>query len=195
MPHPFQQVHPDNYFWVVDGKTVKSLHELQQAFKSMDAGTYDYHQSRNDFHSWVKQAHNDPQLARLVREAKNQSHAAEVVGGWIKGFLADNQPARKRSVHVAGRVIKPKVKLPEPTVMQPLWAKGKYQFLFAVGAFAAVVFLFSVGSYAQGFTGASVAHTGTESITFLALGGIIAILVILVIALHAIHNRKYHRRK
>ena len=196
--HPFEQVHPDNYLWVVDGRTVKNLHELHQAFKSMDAGTYQYHNSRNDFHSWVKETHKDPQLARLVQEAKNPSHAAEVVSVWIKKFF-EERPARSKIVHTAGRRLQPKVKLPQPTVMEPVWAKGKYQLLFALGAFALIVFVFSVGSHAQSISGrslsgASVAHTGTESITFLALGGIVAILILLVIALHAVRHKLDKKR-
>ena len=68
-------------FYVINGMTLRSLYELKDALASMSDDTYAHHvnDERNDFSSWVKEVHNDEELANALLNTTNRKDALDMV--------------------------------------------------------------------------------------------------------------------
>jgi hypothetical protein len=73
---------PQEYvFWCCDGRILKNLRELRDAFAVMSEDTFTYHvnAAKNDFHNWVKDIIKDDTLAADLLKAASTRTAVRVV--------------------------------------------------------------------------------------------------------------------
>lgn len=73
---------PQEYvFWCCDGRILKNLRELRDAFAVMSEDTFAYHANavKNDFHNWVKDIVRDETLAGDLLKVANTRTAVKVV--------------------------------------------------------------------------------------------------------------------
>jgi len=73
---------PSEYvFHCSDGRTLKSMQELEDALNSMADDTFSYHSNgeRSDFGNWVRDIINDQKLARDLSKASSRGQAAKSV--------------------------------------------------------------------------------------------------------------------
>jgi hypothetical protein len=102
---------PHEYaFWCCDGRILKNLRELRDAFAVMNDGTFTYHvnDAKNDFHSWVKDIVKDDTLAAELLTAGSPMTAVRVVTDRI-AFLSARpasapvkKPASSDNTHQEG---------------------------------------------------------------------------------------------
>lgn len=61
----------DQYFYTSNGVVIRSLSELKQTLKSLDAETFSHHVSsdKNDFYNWVKSCLKDSEAASRIKSA------------------------------------------------------------------------------------------------------------------------------
>jgi hypothetical protein len=91
---------PQEYvFWCCDGRVLKNLRELCDAFGAMSEETFAYHvnAAKNDFHNWVKDIIKDDALASDLLKAANTTTAVRIVTDRID-FLTSKPaaaPAKK----------------------------------------------------------------------------------------------------
>lgn len=57
---------PSRYFYVCDGRVLKSLKDLKEALKDMPDDIYNYHASRDDFAKWVEGVLRKKTLAKKI---------------------------------------------------------------------------------------------------------------------------------
>ncbi|MBN2518028.1 MAG: hypothetical protein JXB14_04230 [Candidatus Altiarchaeota archaeon] len=67
------------YFYICDGKVLKSLGDLKKALASMPDDVYNYHASRDDFAKWVAGVLNKKALAKKISGA-NKQQALQALG-------------------------------------------------------------------------------------------------------------------
>lgn len=79
-------VHPDHYFWLADGRILKNLKELHQTLQTMDESIFRHHvnDEKNDFHNWVRDVHQDEALARDLFTARGKEETISALGRRIK---------------------------------------------------------------------------------------------------------------
>lgn len=73
---------PEQYvFWCNDGRIIRSLRELKDAFESMSDETYCYHanKEKSDFGKWVKDIIGDEKLARDLSKSSDKRQAYDYV--------------------------------------------------------------------------------------------------------------------
>jgi HD superfamily phosphohydrolase len=63
---------PDKYFWLHDGRALKSLKELSDSLENMPGDVFSHHvtKERNDFSNWIKDVIGDKDLAQRVYSLK-----------------------------------------------------------------------------------------------------------------------------
>ncbi|RMF05538.1 hypothetical protein D6764_04520 [Candidatus Woesearchaeota archaeon] len=85
-----QEVHPDNYFWLPDGRPVKSLPELLEELSSMDDATFRQHVSegKNDFAEWVRHVIGNEALASKIASLSTKQDITEAVREAVTGGKA-----------------------------------------------------------------------------------------------------------
>jgi len=68
----------DRQFFVNNGMMLRTLYELRDALMNMSDDTFTYHanEQKNDFSMWVKDIHQDYDLAINLLSAKNKNDAA-----------------------------------------------------------------------------------------------------------------------
>ena len=66
------RIKPENYFFLHNGKILKSLTELTQELKQMDQETFGWHvnQEKNDFYNWVRDILKDAGLAGKIENER-----------------------------------------------------------------------------------------------------------------------------
>lgn len=71
----------ENVFWLHDGRVLKNMEDLREAFNTMSDETYNYHVTaeKNDFYNWVKDVIGDTTLANNLLKARNRAEAARYV--------------------------------------------------------------------------------------------------------------------
>jgi hypothetical protein len=64
-------------FVVNNGMMLRTLYELRDAFMNMSEETFYHHvnETKNDFHNWIKDVHQDEHLATDMLKAKNKNEA------------------------------------------------------------------------------------------------------------------------
>ena len=83
------EVPQDKQFWCRDGRTLKSLPELEAALKQMSEETFLYHanETKNDFSNWVRDVMGDETLSIELRQSSTPIQAARIVSNrisWLK---------------------------------------------------------------------------------------------------------------
>ena len=78
-----------NEFWLADGTSLKNLKELALALQDMDETTFRRHvnQHKNDFHSWVRDVHQDRKLAGTLLKIQKKEHAFNAVQKRVQELL------------------------------------------------------------------------------------------------------------
>ena len=87
----FSSVSNDRSFKACDGRSIDSVWSLAEHLKVMHPDSYAYHanDSKNDFASWLRDVHNNHDLADRLLSAKGKDHAAKIVSNHIVGALHD----------------------------------------------------------------------------------------------------------
>jgi predicted transcriptional regulator len=69
-----KSIKPEYYFLMIDGSTLKSLHELADALHHMSDDVFYYHvtSERNDFSSWVRDVFSEKNLAEELALVRNK---------------------------------------------------------------------------------------------------------------------------
>lgn len=199
----------EDYFWLADGKTLKNLHDLHNAFQTMDEDTFQHHvnEQKNDFHHWVKDSHNDKKLADDLLTIVGKDNATLIVRQRIKEILQKEKiktvptPDRRNNKRKKISSAVPKAKILSKTQESKDQTKEKKAFhkshkghvLMALGA-TLLLFVFFVGTTSQvaHITGSTVGTPDPE-MQFIGLWGIIAIIALLLFALHGV--REHHDKK
>ena len=75
-------------FWSSDGSVFKNYAELSAGLRKMHKDTFSHHcnESKNDFHSWVKNVFGDVRLARQMKAAKSKTQLQRIVSSRIKSL-------------------------------------------------------------------------------------------------------------
>ena len=177
-----KDVKEDHHFNLLSGKTLKNLHELHDELEVMEDNVYGHHVSanNNDFHNWVRDIHQDAELANTLKKVKHRKEALLAVKNRIK--------------EVESMVIKTK-RIPPPQ-KRIISSTPRYERIFdnahklqAVAGIIAVLMLVAfvgIGLKASSITGAAVGASATP-LTF--FGGILGIFTLLVIALYVIKEK------
>ncbi len=72
-----EEVEPDFYFNLVDGRIIKSVPELLDALKNMEEWVYKHHvnSQKNDFSNWIRDVYKDKKLATTLKKSKRKNTA------------------------------------------------------------------------------------------------------------------------
>jgi len=75
------KVGPEDYFWLSNGKSVKSLSELAAVLRKLDKKTIQHHvtSDRNDFVNWIRDVYKDRNLAERVMKAKTKVQMSNAI--------------------------------------------------------------------------------------------------------------------
>ncbi|MAG73238.1 hypothetical protein CL620_02910 [archaeon] len=197
-------VKEDHHFILVSGKKLKNIKELHDSLEKMDNDTFKHHVNnhRNDFHSWVNDIHQDAILAKQLKRAKSKKQVAKVIAARIndvmhiskvakrlqkssKSNVKHTPPPQKHLVKSTSHLVKEiKTHLPKSFLNSHF-----PQILLVVSAFAFLFTLVGITSYASTIT-AAVVGTGTGEIQFLGMGGMFAIIFLLVVALYTVKHKQ-----
>jgi len=76
---------PEEYFWLVEGGGLNSLHALADALEQMSGEQFAYHTQRdgNDFARWIGGVFSDEELARIIARQKTQAKTAEALRKYL----------------------------------------------------------------------------------------------------------------
>lgn len=82
-------VAPEYVFWCCDGRILRNMGDLRDAFATMTEETFAYHVNavKNDFHNWVRDVLNDSVLADDLLKAADIKTACKIVSARI-AFLS-----------------------------------------------------------------------------------------------------------
>ena len=75
------RVSKEHVFRCCDGRSLKNMEELENAFNTMADETFSYHSNgeKSDFSNWVRDVIKDEKLARDLSKAGSRSQAAKSV--------------------------------------------------------------------------------------------------------------------
>jgi hypothetical protein len=67
------EIQPEQYFWLKDGRALKSISELSKALKKMPKDIFLHHvnQEKNDFSSWISGVFGNLGLAEKIKDLKD----------------------------------------------------------------------------------------------------------------------------
>ncbi len=76
-----QILKPNQYFYLSNGKTIKSIDELKKALKTMDEGTFYNHvnEYKSDFAAWAYHVFKDIKLAKKIGMIKNKQELIKAI--------------------------------------------------------------------------------------------------------------------
>jgi len=82
------EVSEAKHFVTKDGSRLKSINDLKEKAKDMSQETFGHHvnDDKNDFHKWVKDVHEDHQLASDIEHVKSAQELHDKVSNRV-GFL------------------------------------------------------------------------------------------------------------
>lgn len=88
------EIKPEQYFWLRDGNSIKSIEELPQSLENMPQDIFAHHvnESKNDFANWVKEVFSDQELAEMILAAKNSIEMKHKV----TAFLSNKQKKQEQ---------------------------------------------------------------------------------------------------
>jgi hypothetical protein len=72
---------PEQRFWLHNGMIVENLHQLAEAFDTIDDKTFDHHlnEDKNDFYNWIRYALHDKELADDFITVKTKEEARAII--------------------------------------------------------------------------------------------------------------------
>lgn len=75
------KITPDKFFYLNDGRILKSLKELTVALENMRQETFDHHvrKDKNDFTAWANGVFKEVSLANDLKEAKTAKVAQKIL--------------------------------------------------------------------------------------------------------------------
>ena len=75
------QIAPENFFYLSNGKVLRSIAELEEALKYMPEDVFIHHVTaeKNDFADWVESVFCDAGLAKGMRQAKGRQELIEAM--------------------------------------------------------------------------------------------------------------------
>ena len=103
-PRLLRNVRTFDYFYLIDGESIKNIYELHNKVKTMDQISYMYHAANKDFHNWVKEVHEDTKLAKQLLNALDQKKAASVIKRRIDEVARSRIP-KKKSIKVLKNMV------------------------------------------------------------------------------------------
>jgi transcription-repair coupling factor (superfamily II helicase) len=70
-----EEVKPNLYFNLADGRIIKSVPELLDALKNMEDWVFKHHvnSKKNDFSNWVRDVYKDKKLAIAIKKSKRKN--------------------------------------------------------------------------------------------------------------------------
>jgi len=73
----FSQAPEEKVFYLKDGRKIKNLLELTEAFESMTEDVFRHHvnEMRNDFSTWVNDVFEDKDLAKDIQDIRDKTDA------------------------------------------------------------------------------------------------------------------------
>ena len=76
-----EEIIPEKYFYLADGKVLKNVSELTDELKKMDDLVYNHHVSiiRNDFANWIRDVYLELELAEVITKAKNKKEMQKIL--------------------------------------------------------------------------------------------------------------------
>ena len=176
-PRLLQNVRSYDYFYLIDGASIKNIYELQKKVKGMDEISYKYHAKKNDFHNWVKEVHEDKKLAKQLLNALDQKKAASAIKRRIDEVAKSRIPRKK------------------PLKLLKNMVTGSHTRTKVTAGLIGMVLLLSfigITSKASKITGAATATiTSGQSgeVAVLGFAGVMAIIGLLFLALHTIKQK------
>lgn len=90
-------VKEEYYFWLKEGAALRNLQDLQEALKRMAEDTFQHHvnETKNDFHNWVRDVHQDEKLAQELQKAATPTQALEAIQRRVQELQA---PVLKKEI-------------------------------------------------------------------------------------------------
>ena len=75
-----------NYFYLNNGKKLKSIAELIESLKNMDQGLFSFHvnEQHNDFASWIRDVFGEKELARRISQARYPANMLKSIEKYIQ---------------------------------------------------------------------------------------------------------------
>jgi transketolase len=82
----FLELHPELYFRLHGGGTIKSIPGLHKALITMNNETFSHHcnEHKNDFSAWVREVFKEPALAKNLEKTRTRLGMALALTRWIK---------------------------------------------------------------------------------------------------------------
>lgn len=79
------QIHPESYFKLHGGGTIKSIPGLKKALLEMNNETFSHHcnEHKNDFSIWVEDVFKEPTLAHQIEKTKTRVGMALTITRWL----------------------------------------------------------------------------------------------------------------
>lgn len=76
---------PEQYFWLANGRPVKSLGELSAVLAGIPQSVYDHHVNadKNDFSSWISGVFKGEKLASEIKEAKTPKEMKTILDNFL----------------------------------------------------------------------------------------------------------------
>ena len=188
-------VHPDHKFWVVDGTTLKNMHELLSALENMAEETFSYHvnEQKNDFHNWVRDVHKDKKLAGILSKVVDKEAAASAIKRRIEEIQGPKREIKnplQNKIKNSRKTARENKAVDENPFPKPVAKRSvdhrKYQIIVTTIAAVFIISLMGISSQAVEITGAVIGGPQVQEVQFLGLGGVFAVVVLLFAALHAI---------
>lgn len=111
------EVNSDEYFYLSDGRAIKSLKQLSSMLSSMHNDVFSYHvnESKNDFANWIEHVIMDDTLANRIRHVSDKDKMHRIINEYIR---EESRPKPEpRPVHKEHHVVKPKAHVSKPKVL------------------------------------------------------------------------------
>jgi hypothetical protein len=91
-----QEVSPEFYFYLADGRCLKSLSDLAFALGDMEEWVLNHHVNaeKNDFSNWIENIYGDKTLAKKIRRKKDRKGILKLLA---VSFEKSLKQAQKRS--------------------------------------------------------------------------------------------------
>lgn len=95
----------EHAFILENGKTINSIPELKSMIHELDDNTFNHHVNsvRNDFSNWIRDIHNDTELADAIGKVSTKKDVANVINKHISNLMS---PVKKPAAVVSRKNIK-----------------------------------------------------------------------------------------
>jgi 23S rRNA G2069 N7-methylase RlmK/C1962 C5-methylase RlmI len=93
-----EEVSPEVYFRLADGRVLKSVPELLEALKNMEEWVYNHHVNaeKNDFANWIADVYGDEELALGLKNSKKQRGVVKAIKSALKKSSKEEKKNSKK---------------------------------------------------------------------------------------------------